>query len=88
MQDARGIGGELDAGAGFLEPLRLFEHDGAEALARERQRRGQPADAGACDKDGARCRHGDPPAGRSGGRVRSARIGRPRRVRIERGSKR
>ena len=29
-QDARGIGRELDAGAGFFEPLGLLQHDDAE----------------------------------------------------------
>ncbi len=53
-QDARGVGRQLDAGTGFLEPLRLFQHDDAKAVARERQRRGQTADTGSGDNDRAR----------------------------------
>src|SRR5579883_2634544 len=53
-QHASGIGRELDAGAGFLKPLGLFENDDTEAAARERQRRRQSADAGANDNDNAR----------------------------------
>ena len=40
------VGRELDAGAGLFEPLRLFDHDNAEAVARKRQRGGQSADPG------------------------------------------
>jgi len=36
-QGARGVGRELDAGARFLEPLRLFQDDDAKAVARERE---------------------------------------------------
>ena len=50
-QDARGIGRELDAGAGFLEPLGLFQHDDAKAVTRKRKRRRKPANAGAGDDD-------------------------------------
>ena len=55
-QRARGVGRELDAGAGFLEPLGLLQHDDAKTVARERQRRGQPADAGPGDNDDTRRR--------------------------------
>ncbi len=57
-QDARGVGRELDAGAGFRKPLGLFQHDDAEAIARKCKRRRKPANAGACDYDAARGRHG------------------------------
>ena len=52
-QRARGIGRELDAGAGLFQPLGLFQHDDAKTVARQRQRGGEPADAGACDNDDA-----------------------------------
>ena len=39
-QAARGIGRELDAGAGFLQPFGLFQYDDAKAVARQRQRGG------------------------------------------------
>ena len=53
-QDAAGIGRELQAGAGFLQPLGLFQHDDAKALCGERQRRRQSPDPGTSDDDGAR----------------------------------
>lgn len=43
-----------DAGAGFLKPFGLFQDNDAKAVARQRQCRRQPADAGACDNDDAR----------------------------------
>jgi hypothetical protein len=52
-QRARRIGRELDAGAGLFKPLGLLQHDRAKTIARERQRRGEAGDAGACDNDGA-----------------------------------
>ena len=55
-QRARCVRRELNAGAGFLKPLGLFQHDDAKTAARQRQSRGQPADAGACDNDDARRR--------------------------------
>ncbi len=55
-QDAGGVRGELDAGAGFLEPLGLFQHHDPKAVLRERQCRSQAADPGAGDDDGARGR--------------------------------
>ena len=58
IRHARGIGRKLDAGAGFLKPLGLFQHDDAKAVARQRQRGRQSADAGAGDDDAARGRHG------------------------------
>src|SRR5207302_1127304 len=56
-QDPAGVGRELQAGAGLLEPLRLFQHDNAKTLGRERQRSRQSPDPGACDEDSARGRH-------------------------------
>ena len=53
-KDARGVGRELDAGAGFLEPLRLLQHRNVKAVAGERERGSQSGDAGACDNDVAR----------------------------------
>jgi len=47
-----GVGGELDAGADLAELLRLLQHDGAEALAREGERAGEPAEAAAGDHHG------------------------------------
>src|SRR5687768_8112822 len=44
-----GVGRDLDAGADLAELRRLLKHHRAEALARERQRRGQAADAAAGD---------------------------------------
>jgi hypothetical protein len=55
-QRARRIGRELDAGAGLLEPLGLFQYDDAKAVTRKRERGGQPADAGPSDNDDARGR--------------------------------
>jgi hypothetical protein len=52
-QGTRGIGRQLNAGAGLFEPLGLLPDDDTEAVASERQRRSQPGDAGASDDDGA-----------------------------------
>lgn len=57
-QGACRVGGELDAGAGFLEPLGLLEHDRTKPVSCQRQRRGQSGDTGACDDDDARGRQG------------------------------
>ena len=57
-QDAAGIGRKLQAGAGFFQPLGLFQHDDAKALRRKRQRRRQSSDPGTSDDDGARDGHG------------------------------
>src|SRR5688572_31148752 len=46
-----GVGRDLDAGADLAELRRLLEDHRAEALARERQRRGEAADAAAGDDD-------------------------------------
>ena len=46
-----GVGRDLDAGADLAELRRLLEHHRAEALARERQRGGEAADAAAGDDD-------------------------------------
>ena len=56
-QDAAGIGRELQAGAGFLQPFGLFQNDDAKALCRKRQRGRQSPDPGTSDEDGARRRH-------------------------------
>ena len=56
-QDAAGIGRQLQAGAGFLQPLGLFQNDDAKPLSGERQRRRQSADPGTGDDDGARGGH-------------------------------
>jgi hypothetical protein len=57
-EDAGGIGGELDAGAGLFQPFGRFVDGNAEVVLGERQRRREPADTGAGDDDGARGGHG------------------------------
>jgi hypothetical protein len=52
-QYAAGVGGELQAGAGFLESLGLLKHDDAKTLSRERERGRQSSDPGTSDEDGA-----------------------------------
>lgn len=52
-QQARGIGRELNAGAGLLEPLGLLQNDDTETASRQRQCRSQTADAGAGNDDDA-----------------------------------
>ena len=52
-QHAAGVGRELQAGADFLEPLGLLEHDDAKALCGQRKRGRQSSDAGTSDEDGA-----------------------------------
>ena len=50
---------ELNAGADLADLRRLLEDDDAKAALRQRQRRGEAADAGAGDDDGVtRARHG------------------------------
>ena len=56
-QHAAGIGRKLQAGAGFLQPFGLLQHDDAKALRGERQRRRQSPDPGTSDDDGARGSH-------------------------------
>src|SRR5688500_2575798 len=46
-----GVRRDLNAGADLAEFGRLLEHDGAEALTRQRERRGEAADAAAGDDD-------------------------------------
>jgi len=58
-QGARGVGRELDAGAGFFKPLRLLQDDDAETAARQRQRGGEPANTGAGDDNDAQGGHGN-----------------------------
>ena len=50
-QDARGVRGELDAGTGLFQPLRLIEQSDAKPALRHGQRRSQPADARTRDDD-------------------------------------
>ena len=60
-QDARRIGRELNAGAGFFQALRLIEHGDAETTLGDRQGGRQPADPRAGNDDGARGRQGSYP---------------------------
>ena len=83
-QNARGIGRELEAGAGFLEPLGLFQYDDAKTVARERERGGQSADAGAGNDDHARGRQGTPSRETSDSGVVQGAFRRPRGVRRQR----
>ena len=57
-QDARAVGADLDAGADFLEPIRLFVNLDVDATLEQGQRRGQSTDAGADDNDFFRRVHG------------------------------
>ncbi len=57
-QNARCVGRQLNAGADFLEALRLVEYGDMESMPRNRQGRSQPPDPRAGDDDGARGRHG------------------------------
>jgi len=57
-QDSRGVGRELDAGAGLFQPLGLLQQCDAESGSRQHQRRAQPPDTSADDDDIARRRHG------------------------------
>ena len=45
------VGRDVEADADLAELARLLQHQRAEALARQRQRAGEPADAAACDRD-------------------------------------
>ena len=74
--------GEAGAGAGFFEPLGLFQHDDAEPVARQRQRRREPADAGAATMT-VREEYGSARSDWSD-RFASGAFRRPRCVRIER----
>ena len=56
-EDAGGVGRQLDAGADLFKAGGLFEHGDAQAVARQRQRSGQPSDAGAGHDDMTRGRH-------------------------------
>ncbi|MEI2735834.1 MAG: hypothetical protein V9G24_14175 [Rhodoblastus sp.] len=53
VEGGEGVGTELDAGADFADLRRLFENRDLEALPRQRQRRGEPADAAADHDDPA-----------------------------------
>ena len=56
-KNRHGIGRELDASAGFLQPRRLFEQGDAESTFGERKAGGQSADPGPGHDDIARGRH-------------------------------
>src|SRR5262249_3251205 len=58
-QDASAIGADLDAGAHFLELVRLFVNFNVDAALEQGNRRGQYADAGAGDNCMFRRAHGD-----------------------------
>src|SRR5215471_6314509 len=58
-QDASAIGAYLDAGAHFLELVRLFVNFNVDAALEQGKRRGQSTDAGADDNDLSRRVHGD-----------------------------
>ena len=53
-EDASGIGRQLNAGAGLLQPFHLVEQLDAKTVAGQRQRGRQPADACTCDQYAAR----------------------------------
>ena len=53
-QQPRNIGRKLQASAGLRQFRRMFADDDTKSLARQRERRRQSADAGACDDDGSR----------------------------------
>ena len=73
-QQACRVWGQLDAGASFLQPFGLLENNDAKAIALERQRRGQAADAGTGNDDGARGRQSTPSRGKFRRRCRATRI--------------
>ena len=54
MQDARGVGADLDAGADLADGRGLLVDVDVESRAQQRQRRGQAADAAADDRDRGR----------------------------------
>src|SRR5215471_1252451 len=58
-QDASAIGAYLDAGAHFLELVRLFVNFNVDAALEQGKRRGQSTDAGADDNGMFRRAHGD-----------------------------
>ena len=81
-QDAGRVWRKLDAGAGFLQPLRLFQDRDAEAARASISAALKPADTGAGDQDVA---GGAPrPALRAFRRFRQRAGFRPRRVGVER----
>jgi hypothetical protein len=55
VEGVEGVGPELDAGADLADLGRLLEHLDMEALAHQRQRGRQPADAAAGNQHGGRC---------------------------------
>jgi hypothetical protein len=80
VERARGVRGELDAGADLLDPRRALEHERTQSGAGEGDSGGEPADPGARDDDGARAVHG---SRRSGGLLGERTLGGPRFVRPE-----
>ena len=62
---------ELDAGADLAERRGLFQQDRADALLRQPQRRGEPADAAACNQDRSRVHQPDFPRCSSASSARS-----------------
>jgi hypothetical protein len=61
IEDARGVRPHVDPAADLGERGRLLVHVDVEAGAMQRHRRGEPAEAGADDRDPERCdgRHDD-----------------------------
>ncbi len=57
-QHPAGIGRQLQAGAGLLESLHLFQNDDAKALSRQRKGCRQSSDPGPGNDDRAGCGHG------------------------------
>ena len=82
-QYTRCVGGELNPGAGFLEPFGLFQYADAKAAVRQRQRRSEPANAGAGDNDVARGRQLRAPTDNANLNVVQLAFRRSRGVRLE-----
>ena len=53
VENARCVGGQLDAGADIAEPVRLFGNDDPVALANKRQRCRQSTNPGTRNEDGS-----------------------------------
>lgn len=62
-QNVRSVGRELNAGAGFLEPLGLFQYDDAKSIVRQRKSGGQAPNSGPGNDDSARGRQDTPSVG-------------------------
>jgi hypothetical protein len=61
VEGVEGVGAELDAGTDLADFRRLLQHGDGEALAHQRQRRGEAADAAAGDEYGKFLAHGCSP---------------------------